>query len=76
MGRRITDLPEPPESDHDRVMKRALGVPMFPYRIPLRELLQEIIDVHADPDNPEYNGCDKDPCMWCVSAKSYLEELP
>ena len=50
MPRRITDLPEPPESSYDRIMKRALGVPMFPYRIPLRELLLGVIHDH---DNPE-----------------------
>ena len=76
MTRRITDLPEPPESSYDRIMKRALGVPMFPYRIPLRDLLQDVIDAHAHPAHPEYNGCDVDPCMWCTSAKSHLEELP
>ena len=51
-------------------------MPPDTHRVPLRELLQEIIDTHADPDNPEYNGCDVDPCMWCVSAKSHLEDLP
>ena len=61
MTRRITDLPEPP----DRV----------PYRIPLRNLLQDVIYAHAHPDSLEYNDCDVDPCMWCVSAKSHLDEM-
>ena len=33
------------------------------------------IDIHADPDNQEYNDCDVDPCMWCLSAKSHLVEM-
>ena len=75
MPRRITDLPEPPESSYDRIMKRALGVPMFPYRIPLRELLLGVMHDHENPDSVAYEGCDKEPCMWCVSAKSHLEEM-
>ena len=42
----------------------------------ITDLLQDVIDAHAHPAHPEYNGCDKAPCTWCVSAKSHLEELP
>ena len=50
-------------------------MPPDTYRIPLRDLLQDVIDAHAHPAQPEYNGCDKEPCMWCTSAKSHLVEM-
>lgn len=40
-----------------------------------RVLLQEVIWWHSDPDLAEYNGCDTDPCLWCVSAKLLLGEI-
>jgi hypothetical protein len=43
--------------------------------VPLRNLLSEIIDSHADPDNPDYNQCDIDPCAWCESAKAHIAAM-
>ena len=43
--------------------------------IPLRDLLSEIIDSHSDPDNPDYNQCDVDPCAWCESAIVHIAEM-
>lgn len=43
--------------------------------IPMINLLTEVMDNHADPDNPDYNGCDKDPCMWCTSARWHRRAL-
>ena len=40
----------------------------------MRPLVQEIIDIHADPDCAEYNECDTDPCMWCEQMKAALEQ--
>lgn len=38
----------------------------------VKPLMQEIMDVHADPREAEYNECDTDPCMWCEQAKAAL----
>lgn len=43
--------------------------------ISLRNLLSEIIDSHADPDNPDYNQCDIDPCAWCWSATAHIDAM-
>jgi len=40
----------------------------------MRPLVQEIIDMHADPDCAEYNCCDTDPCMWCEQMEAALEQ--
>ena len=40
----------------------------------VKPLIQEIMDIHADPDMAEYNECDTDPCMWCEQAKAAIGE--
>jgi len=32
------------------------------------ELLKDVMQIHADPKDPNYNGCDTDPCQWCEDA--------
>ena len=44
-------------------------------RIPLRDLLAEVVMIHADPANPDYNECDVSPCAWCESARVYIDEM-
>lgn len=39
------------------------------------ELLQDVMNVHSDPDSGGYNYCDDDPCQWCINAKSVLADL-
>jgi hypothetical protein len=31
-------------------------------------LMQEIVEAHADKTDPNYNQCDEDKCAWCVDA--------
>ena len=38
----------------------------------IRNLLEEVIRWHSDPESPEYNECEKDPCLWCECAKGLL----
>ena len=45
-----------------------MSTPSLHTIIPLRDLLKEIILNHSDPNNPDYNECDKEPCAWCLSA--------
>ncbi len=42
----------------------------------VRELLHEIMAIHADHDNPGYNGCDTIKCKWCVEAERLVGALP
>ena len=35
-------------------------------------LLREIMQMHADPDAPEYNECDTSPCNWCERAAKLI----
>lgn len=37
------------------------------------DLLNEVMRSHADPDSPDYNECDKDPCAWCTEAKELID---
>jgi hypothetical protein len=30
------------------------------------EMIDEIMASHNDPDSPDYNECEKDPCAWCA----------
>lgn len=39
-----------------------------------RELIEEVLLWHSDPELPEYNECDKYPCMWCENARLLLPE--
>ncbi len=41
------------------------------------ELLEEVIEHHADPDDNGYNECDDDEgeCLWCSEAKRAIEFL-
>ena len=39
-----------------------------------RPLLQDIMDIHRDPSDGEYRGCDTDPCAWCTEAKELVEK--
>ena len=41
----------------------------------MRVLLKEVMWWHSDPTLAEYNGCDKEPCMWCENAKRMLGEV-
>jgi hypothetical protein len=41
-----------------------------------KELLCEVMRAHADPDNPEYNECDIEPCEWCTRAGELILYLP
>lgn len=65
----------------DRAIEHALssscGVGwLFPeVREKVRTLLTEIIQLHADPNAPEYNECDKQQCYWCEQAKEILALL-
>ena len=36
------------------------------------ELLREVMDMHSDPNAPEYNGCDKRKCFWCEQADAQI----
>ena len=37
----------------------------------LRELVDEIISCHADPESPWFNDCNQNrECQWCVEAKA------
>lgn len=38
----------------------------------MRPLLEEVVREHADPTFCDYNGCDKEPCLWCSNAKRAL----
>ena len=40
----------------------------------VRPLLQDIMDIHRDPSDGQYNECDTDPCAWCVEAKELLQQ--
>ena len=42
----------------------------------LKELLGEVMRAHADPDNPEYNECDVEPCEWCTRAADLIGCTP
>ena len=37
-------------------------------------LLQDIMDIHRDPEDGEYHECDTDPCAWCTEAKELLQQ--
>ena len=39
-----------------------------------RPLLQDIMDIHRDPEDGEYHECDTDPCAWCTEAKELVEK--
>ena len=39
----------------------------------LRELVQEELGAHCDPEMHWYNDCDTDPCLWCSNARAVLE---
>ena len=39
-----------------------------------RPLLRDIMDIHRDPNDGQYNECDTDPCAWCVEAKELVEQ--
>jgi len=39
-------------------------------------LITEVMDWHSSPTNSDYNGCDTDPCNWCVTAKRSLAAAP
>ena len=39
-------------------------------------LLREVMVLHRSADSPEYNECDKSPCMWCeIAAKIMTPNL-
>jgi len=38
-------------------------------------LLDEVMWWHCDPDSPDYNGCDTEPCSWCAKAASTLAHM-
>lgn len=38
----------------------------------VRPLIEEVLRIHADPNSPDYNDCDTDPCGWCVKANTFL----
>jgi len=40
----------------------------------VKNLLEEIIDLHGNPINADYQECDipEQECMWCAQAKSIL----
>lgn len=46
-----------------------------PIRIPVRDLLVEVLMIHADPENPGYNECDVAPCAWCESARAHIADM-
>lgn len=35
----------------------------------LAALLNEVMLAHANPNDPDYNECDKSPCQWCQIAR-------
>lgn len=41
----------------------------------LREMLDEVWAAHSDPKEGDYNGCDKDQCMWCIKTRQALAAL-
>lgn len=41
----------------------------------LRDLLTEIVQIHADPTDPGYNECDVDKCQWCEQAIYWMGQL-
>ena len=36
------------------------------------ELLKDVMQLHADPNGAQYNGCDTDPCAWCQEAERLM----
>ena len=38
----------------------------------INSLLREVMQQHADPDAPEYNQCDTEPCNWCERAAKLI----
>ncbi len=51
-----------------------MDLPPLP-RMPASELLREILTEHADPQSPNYNECDTDPCEWCVNARWWVGSM-
>lgn len=39
------------------------------------QLLEEVINAHADKNSAEYNACEENPCLWCENAKREVELL-
>jgi hypothetical protein len=35
-------------------------------------LLKSIMRTHQEPDNLNYNKCDKFPCEWCLKAQEII----
>lgn len=38
----------------------------------METLIVEILNLHSNPEMPEYNECDKFPCFWCEQAKALM----
>ena len=38
------------------------------------ELIREVMGWHCDPDSPEYNECEREPCYWCEQAARVLHK--
>lgn len=39
------------------------------------DLLTDVMQIHADVNDADYNNCDNSPCQWCCDAKAALERL-
>lgn len=56
---------------NDQIPK--LDIPFITAHIKRVEtLFREIMRQHADPNAPEYNGCDVEPCYWCVQTAEII----
>lgn len=38
----------------------------------LADLVQQVMDDHANPDSGFHNECDVSPCMWCAGAAAII----
>ncbi len=39
------------------------------------ELLEDIINMHTDPNSCDYNECEKDQCAWCELATAIIKDF-
>ena len=42
-----------------------------------KELIEEVMGIHSDPESPDYNQCDEvdGECFWCEQAKGSVKWL-
>ncbi len=41
----------------------------------IKELLTDVTSAHCDPESPDHNYCEVNPCQWCEDARKVLEDL-